>query len=152
MGGLRLRDVTAQDGPAMTALTASLPEWFTPEEVETVREVIGPPGVVAVDGEGRIVGMCPWEARPEEWEICWLAVARERHRQGIGKLMLAWMVERARQAGVKRIRVQTVAHTSDYAPYAPTRAFYEACGFSLESVEPLGWPDGLDKAIYVLAL
>ncbi len=152
MNDVQLRDATPQDAPGMTALIASLSEWFSPDEVGTVREVVGPPGVVATASSGEIVAFLVWEARPDEWEICWIAVARDRHRQGLGKQMLAWMLERARRAGITRIRVQTVAATTDYAPYVPTRAFYEAAGFVLESIEPDGWPDGLDKAVYALAL
>jgi trans-aconitate methyltransferase/GNAT superfamily N-acetyltransferase len=164
MTDAQLRDATPQDAPGMTALIASLTEWFSPDEVETVREVVGPPGVVAASSSGEIVAFLVWEARPDEWEICWIAVARDRHRQGLGRQMLAWMLERARQTGVGRIRVQTIAHTTDYAPYVPSRAFYEASGFVLESIEPKAWPCGdeviypanwpekLDKAVYVLTL
>lgn len=152
MRDISLRDATSQDAPAMTALIASLPEWFTPDEVETVRQVVGPPGVVALNDHGQLVGFVAWEQRQTEWEICWIAVARDLHRAGIGKRMLDWMLERARAAAVPRIRVQTVAHTTDYEPYARTRAFYETCGFELESIDPKGWPDGTDKAIYVLPL
>ena len=151
MNDIQLRDATSQDAPAMTALIASLPEWFTHEEVETVRAVAGPPGVVALDETGRMVGFLVWEQRPDEWEICWTAVARKLHRRGVGKRMLAWMLDRAREAGIKRVRVKTVAHTTDYEPYARTRAFYEARGFRLDNIEPHGWPDGTDKATYVLS-
>jgi ribosomal protein S18 acetylase RimI-like enzyme len=132
----------------MISLVASLPEWFTPDDLETVREVIGPPGVVAVDEAGGIVGLLVWEQRPDEWEICWIAVARRLHRQSLGRRMLARMVERATAAGVERIRVQTVADTTDCEPYVPTRAFYVANEFRLIPVEPDGWPDGMDKAVY----
>jgi GNAT superfamily N-acetyltransferase len=152
MNDIHLRAASPQDAPAMTALIASLTEWFSPAEVETVREVIGPPGVVAVDGAGTIIGFLVWEQRPDEWEICWIAVARDQHRRGLGRRMLRWTVERACREGVSRIRVQTVAATSDYEPYVGTRAFYDACGFELDSIESQGWPDGLDKGIYVLRL
>lgn len=152
MENVLLREATAQDVPDMIALAASLPDWFTADDLETVQEVIGPPAVVAVDSHGRVIGMCPWEERADEWEICWIAVAPELHRRGIGKRMLGWMVERAIAAGVSRIRVQTVAHTSDCAPYVATRAFYEAAGFVLERIEPQGWPDGLDRAVYILTI
>jgi ribosomal protein S18 acetylase RimI-like enzyme len=148
MSGIQLREATRQDREGMIALVASLPEWFTPDELETVREVIGPPGVVAVDEADTIVGLLVWEQRADEWEICWIAVARDRHRQGLGRRMLVWMLERAKGADVEGIRVQTVADTTHYKPYFPTRAFYAASGFKLVSVEPNGWPDGMDKAIY----
>ena len=152
MSGIRLREATRHDKEDMIALIASLPEWFTPDDLATAREVGGPPGVVAVDEAGAIVGLLEWEGRPDEWEICWIAVARERHRQGLGRRMLAWMLERAAAADAQRIRVQTVADTTDYEPYVPTRAFYVANEFRLVSVEPNGWPDGMDKAVYVLRL
>jgi len=153
MNDVQLRDATSQDAPAMTALVASLPEWFTPEAVETVREAVpGMPAVVAANKTGEIVGFLAWEQRPDEWEICWIGVVRELHRQGLGRKMLTRMLGRARAAGISRIRVQTVAPSVDYEPYARTRAFYEACGFRLQSIEPQGWPDGTDKGIYVLSL
>lgn len=149
MSGIRLREATPQDKAGMIALVASLPEWFTPDDLETVREVIGPPGVVAVDKADTIVGLLVWEQRSDEWEICWIAVARRLHRRGLGRRMLARVVERAVAAGVERIRVQTVADTTDCEPYVPTRAFYVDNGFTLVSIEPNGWPDGMDKAVYV---
>ena len=152
MNDIILRDATHQDAPVMTALIASLPEWFTPDEVETVRAAVGPPGVVAVSQSGEIVGFLVWEERPDEWEICWIAVARELHRHGVGRRMLAWMLERTRRARVRRIRVQTVAATTVYEPYERTRAFYESLGFLLDSIQPQGWPDGTDKAVYALLL
>jgi len=152
MSDIRYRDATPLDAPAMTALIASLPEWFTPEEVETVRQVVGPPAVVAIGDTGEIVSFLAWEQRTHEWEICWIAVARELHRRGVGRRMVEMMLERARAAEVAYIRVQTVAPTTEYEPYARTRAFYEALGFRLESVEPKGWPDGTDKGIYYLQL
>lgn len=152
MNDIQYREATPPDAPAMTALVASLPEWFTPEEVETVREVVGPPAVVAIGDAGAVVGFLAWEQRRHEWEICWIAVARELHRRSVGRRMVEMMLARARAAKVARIRVQTVAATTEYEPYARTRAFYEALGFRLESVEPKGWPDGTDKGIYYLRL
>lgn len=152
VSSIRFREAASADAPAMTALIASLPEWFTPDEIETVRQVVGPPGVVAVADDSRVIGMCVWEQRVDEWEICWLAVARNLHRRGVGRRMLAWMLQRARRARIARIRVQTVAATTNCEPYVATRAFYEACGFELDSIEPQAWPDGTDKAVYVLSV
>jgi ribosomal protein S18 acetylase RimI-like enzyme len=152
MNEIHLRPATPEDVPAMAALIASLPEWFTAEEVETVRAVAGgPPGLVAVE-EGRVVGFLSWEQRPGEWEICWIAVTKPRHRQGIGRLLMTQMLALARAAGVRRVRVATVAPTEDYEPYARTRAFYEAFGFVIQEIKPAGWPDGTDRADYALEL
>ena len=29
---------------------------------------------------------------PDEWEICWIAVAKQLHRHGIGKMLFARML------------------------------------------------------------
>ena len=153
MSDIRLRSAAPDDVPALAALMEGLPEWFTAEAVETVRAVAGAlPGIAAVDEAGAVVGFVLWEQRPGEWEICWIAVDKVRHRQGIGRLLMTRMLALAQEAGVGRIRVATVAPTEDYEPYARTRAFYEAFGFAIQEIKPAGWPDGTDRADYVLDL
>lgn len=153
MSETQLRPTTMEDVPAMTAIMEALPEWFTPQAVERVRaEDCRLPGLVAADEDGNIVGFVLWEEKPDEWEIAWVAVAREHHGRGIGRTLLAAMLDRARQAGIACLRVATVAPTVAYEPYARTRAFYERCGFRLESMQKRGWPDGTDRGDYVLQL
>lgn len=153
MKRILLRETTPEDAPALAALLERLPEWFTAEEVETVRAVAADlPGLAAINENDAVIGFLVWEQRLDEWEICWIAVAKELHRRGTGQMLLARMLEQVRESGVKRVRVKTVAPTVEYEPYARTRAFYEACGFRLESIQPHGWPDGTDKAEYVLDL
>jgi ribosomal protein S18 acetylase RimI-like enzyme len=153
MSEITLRAVAAEDVPAMAAVMEGLPEWFTAEAVETVRAVAATlPGIAAVDEAGGVMGFVLWEQRPGECEICWIAVAKERHRQGIGKMLMTQMLALAREGGVERVRVATVAPTEDYEPYARTRAFYEAFGFVIQKMTPAGWPDGTDRADYVLEL
>ena len=153
MQDVSLRTTTAEDVPALTALLERLPEWFTAEAIETVRSAgADPPGLAAVDKDDAIVGFLLWEERPDEWEICWIAVARDLHRRGIGRMLLTHMLARVRKAGAHRVRVKTLAPTVCYVPYDRTRAFYEAVGFALQCIEPHGWPDGSDKAEYVVDL
>lgn len=146
-----VREASSEDLPAMAELMESLPEWFTKDAVEEVRGLCpASPGLVGVDEAGATAGFLLWERRGEECEIKWIAVARERHRQGIGRMLVARLLELMAAIGLHRICAATVAPTVEYDPYARTRAFYEACGFRLETVEAHGWPDGTDKALYVL--
>ena len=139
---VQLRDVRSQDVAAMAALMKTLPEWFTPEAVHDLRQGAAKlPGLVATDSAGEVAGFLLWEPQGSEWQIRWIAVAKGRHRQGIGKLLMTRALELARLGVVRRVRVATVAPTVDYEPYARTRAFYEAFGFSLEArllQQPLG--------------
>ena len=153
MKGVRLRHGTPEDVPAMAALMESLPEWFTAEAVGEVRKAGATmPGLVALDRAGTLIGFLLWQPRQSECEITWIAVRRDRHRQGVGRTLMARMLELVQKAGVKHVRVATVAPTVEYEPYARTRAFYEARGFTLQEIKPGGWPDGTDRADYVLEL
>ena len=150
---MTVRPAASEHAQAMAALADSLKEWFTPDVPAKVRaEAESSPGLVALDDDGALVGFLIWEQKPDEYEIEWIAVARERHRQGIGRLLVSRLVALMRDAGVMRLRVDTVAPNVEYEPYARTRSFYQACCFKLESTEPAGWPDGTDKGTYVMVL
>ena len=149
MNEIHLRPAAPEDVPAMAALIASLPEWFTPQAVAQVRaEAADQRGFVATDNIGAVVGFILWDEEANQIEIKWTAVAPDRHRQGIGTALMARFLERAREAGAHRVRVATLAATVDYEPYARTRAFYETCGFRFESMHPTE----KDRADYVLEL
>ena len=151
MKSMRLREATGEDLTALAAIMRALPEWFTAEAVEEFSATAkGWHGLVAVEDDEVRVGFLLWQRQQEVCEIKWIAVARDRQRRGIGRTLIARLVELAQATGVARLEVATVAATVEYEPYARTRAFYQACGFKLESVEPHGWPDGTDKAVYVL--
>lgn len=153
MADVQLREATQQDVPALVALVADLHEWFhkgVPEEVRL--DCARCPGLVA-ELDGAIVGFVLWLKEAEVYEIKWLAVLRERHPQGIGSLLIDGLIHTAREDGAKRISVDTLAPTYDYEPYARSRAFYEARGFTLETVAAKGFVDeGLDKATYAFEL
>jgi len=153
MNKVALRSMTEDDIPALVSLVADLHEWFNkgvPEEVRA--DCSRYPGLMA-EADATIAGFLLWFLKSDVCDIKWLAVARQRHRQGIGSLLIDRLVHTAREAGAKRISVDTLAPTHDYEPYARSRAFYEARGFKLEAVEAKGFvKEGLDKATYVLRL
>ncbi len=62
-------------------------------------------------------------------EIHVMAVDPARHRQGIGKRLVAWAVDRCLENGVRWLHVKTLGPSMPDAGYAKTRAFYAACGF-----------------------
>jgi ribosomal protein S18 acetylase RimI-like enzyme len=153
MDTVTLREARPEDGPAIAELVTALPQWFTPDVVETApADAARQCAQVAVDAVGAVVGAVVWKLDGGQAEIEWLMVAPGLHRHGLGRRMVTDLAARLRVTGVARLTVATLAATTDYEPYARTRAFYEALGFVLARVEPAGWPDGTDKATYVLAL
>jgi ribosomal protein S18 acetylase RimI-like enzyme len=77
---------------------------------------------------GEWVGAATVRWQSEPCEILELAIARERQGQGLGKQLLAWLVEEARQQGKKSL----VVGTSNAS--LGNIAFYQRCGFRMDHV------------------
>ncbi|WP_322964332.1 GNAT family N-acetyltransferase [Sphingomonas fuzhouensis] len=75
--------------------------------------------------------------------FCWGMVDRTLHRQGIGTALVRARLDRAAQAGVREVRLDTSQHS---------RAFYERLGFRIEIVTADGYGPGLDRCDMALTL
>lgn len=60
------------------------------------------------------------------FDLYWIVVAPSAQGRGLGRALVHAVEERVRSAGGKRL----YADTSSRPQYAPTRAFYERCGFA----------------------
>lgn len=172
--GLGFRhEPVAEDGPRVRRLTAAT-GFFRPEEVAIAVELVeerlakgaasGYEFVFADDREG--AGDGGPAGRPEERELAgyacfgpipltessydlyWIAVAPQRQGEGLGRRLLAAAEERVRAAGGRRIYLDT----STRPQYAPTRAFYLACGYRLAAELADFYAPGDGKAIFVKVL
>ena len=116
---------------AVADLLGDLPEWFGIEEsvagyVEAARTLPSVAGVV----DDEIVGICLIRHHtPVAAEIELLAVRRDLHRGGIGRLLVERVERDLRAAGVRLLEVKTFGPSGESAEYARTRAFYAALGF-----------------------
>lgn len=130
---MKLEIVTGGPSPAVVkSLLTGLPEWFgIPEAVDQyVADSATLPTVLATDDANEPVGVLVHRRHfPESVEIHVMAVARGRHRQGIGRALIDGLVTHARAEGARLISVKTLGPTNPDAGYAKTRAFYRACGF-----------------------
>ena len=94
----------------------------------------------------RVIGFITWRPIDRSTaDLSWFGVAREYHRMGLGRALLRMLVNRLRTEGVRRVEVSTVADSTDYEPYARTRAFYRANGFTDFRVDPGFYSDGTDR-------
>ena len=94
----------------VAGLLASVPEWFgIPEaNAQYVADAGRLPSYLAVDGD-EVVGVAlVAEHFPGSRELHLLAVRRDRHRQGIGRLLVEAVVADLRRAGVRLLEVHTV--------------------------------------------
>jgi GNAT superfamily N-acetyltransferase len=79
------------------------------------------------------------------YDLYWIAVAKSAQGSGLGRTLLERSEQLIGESGGRRIYIET----STRPPYAPTRAFYERCGYRLEVVLADFYAVGDGKAIYV---
>jgi GNAT superfamily N-acetyltransferase len=84
--------------------------------------------VYRADADGALVGAATMQWRGDPCEIMELAVAPERQRQGLGRQIVAWLVELARRRGKSAVLVGT-ANSS-----IGNIAFYQKVGFRMDQV------------------
>ena len=82
------------------------------------------------DVDGALVGAATMRWRDEPSELVELAVAADRHGQGIGRRIVAWLVDEARRRGRRAIEVGTSSTSLGNI------AFYQKCGFRPTAIRP----------------
>jgi ribosomal protein S18 acetylase RimI-like enzyme len=151
-----------QIGPAMPEdlegcvdVLAELPEFFTPDTHQEVRERWATARSWTACRGREVVGFVLLEQRyPSGAEILYAAVRPAAQRRGIGAALVGAALAAAGEAGVLLVEVKTLDASSGYEPYRATRAFWEGQGFvQVDCIDPLpGWDPGNPSAIYVAAL
>jgi GNAT superfamily N-acetyltransferase len=162
--GWVIRHASAADAPAVLQVFDEVIAWFVgmgnnaqwgttpwsalPRRVAQVTDACAMPGAWVVETpEGRLLAALvlgepmpyvPPASEPEVY-VRLLIAARDARARGLGRQLLAFADERARAAGVKRLRVDCYAGgTGDLV------RFYEACGYQRISTFDLGgWPGQL---------
>ncbi len=106
---------------------------------------------LVADVASSVAGYACWGPIPgtqESADLYWIAVHPNHQGQGVGRALLAaaetWML----QEGRRRCWIETATR----AQYAPTRAFYQACGYTLAAELPDYYAPGDGKAIFVKVL
>jgi ribosomal protein S18 acetylase RimI-like enzyme len=131
--------------------------FFREDEVEIAAQLVaerlekGPASgyyfVMAVRNGGRLAGYGCYGPIPctlAGYDIYWIAVAPEFQEKGLGQAILAKMEQLITEAKGHTIYVETASQQK----YAPTRAFYERCGYTATATLPDFYSPGDDKIIY----
>jgi ribosomal protein S18 acetylase RimI-like enzyme len=124
--------------------------------VELVDERLAKGGVsgyefVLAEAGARLIGYAcygPIPATEGSYDLYWIVVDKRCQQQGYGRLLLETCEQQIRAAGGQRIFVDT----SNRSQYAPTRAFYERCGYRREALLRDFYAFGDDKVIYGKAI
>jgi ribosomal protein S18 acetylase RimI-like enzyme len=123
----------------IAAIIARLDQWFEIEVSHTIGQQLGgDTTLLAVDeATGRAIGFVVVKRIDEQsGRITWAGVDPDHQRRGVGRAMIAHIIEQAADAGLERLRVETMSDSVDYPPFEATRRFYAGLGF--EPVRELG--------------
>lgn len=153
------RELHRQDrGPLAEALRAT--GFFNQEELAVALELVDDRlaqgeashyRFLVAEVAGAVAGYACWGPIPgtqESADLYWIAVHPNHQGQGVGRALLAaaetWMLQEDR----RRCWIETATR----AQYAPTRAFYQACGYVLAAELPDYYAPGDGKAIFIKVL
>lgn len=133
---------------------------FKPSEVVVAEELIdacledpvaSEYSILVAEVEGQVAGYVCYGPTPlteGTWDIYWIATARERRRQGIGRALMDAAEEEIRKTGGRL----SVVETSSQESYETTRRFYASIGYPTISVIPDFYTPGDDKLTLVKRL
>ena len=134
--------VRRQDPDAVREILATIPEWFGIPEANAsyVEDAARLPSFLAVEGSEVLGVALLTEHFPASRELHLIAVRRDRHREGIGRMLLTAIEAELRSRGVRILEVHTVGPSSESPEYARTREFYLASGFvALNELQRIDW-------------
>ena len=143
MSAHQVRAFAEGDTDACVALMReNTPEFFTSSELAAFEDWLGSntsPYLVIEDADGRLLACGGYSVNVAERlaGLTWGMVARARHRQGIGSLLLRERLQRI--AGDGRA-LEVVLDTSQHS-----RGFFERHGFRVVCIQTDGYGPGLDR-------
>lgn len=160
MTGGGFRRVVAPTDPDRIRALVDATGFFSAEEVAIAGELAAETlarGAAAgyafrfADGAGGLDGFTCFGRIPgSDWsfDLYWIVVSPARQGSGLGRRLLAATEADVSAAGGGRL----YADTSSRAQYAPTRAFYLACGYAVAAELPDFYRRGDGKVVFVKAL
>jgi ribosomal protein S18 acetylase RimI-like enzyme len=146
---LHIRRIIQEDHTAIVETAKALHQWFTELGVQQIaKDLQTQKGLVALEDEST-AGFVTYVITVDEKvaELTWIAVHPEFHRKGIGRCLVKALEKVLVKLGVSALEVSTVADSVEYEPYARTRSFYHALGFSDVRVDRKWYPSGDDRLL-----
>jgi len=127
-----VRPLRPDDAPACDAIIASLPDWFGDDNGirHCAAAVRAEPGFVATVDDVVVGFLTVTRPRAHVAEISWMAVHPGHRTAGHGRALVDALVQTLHDDGTRFLAVKTLSDRDPYPPYAETRAFYEAMGFT----------------------
>jgi GNAT superfamily N-acetyltransferase len=149
-----LRKYAKADAAACRSVLAGLGDWFgVPTTVEAYLADLErlPTWVAVLDGS--VVGFVSvTRSAPRTFEVHVLAVAAERHGQGVGHALMRQAERWAATLGARFMQVKTLGPSHADPHYAKTRAFYLRLGYEPLLETDRFWGEGNPTLLLVKAI
>ncbi len=144
---MKIRKSTVNDFDGMMNVAKSLhPEWFDRIAInESMPVGLKIQRGYVAENKNKVIEFVTYTSDNGNVKISWLGVLPEYQRRGVGSELLRVVEKELIKAGVKKLRVETVAESVKYKPYERTRAFYLKMGFRIEKVEKVTSKDTGEK-------
>jgi ribosomal protein S18 acetylase RimI-like enzyme len=118
--------------------------WFTKEALENMKKDFNSDNLIVCKNENEVIGFLCYSKLDKNMKILWMAVRKDFQRKGIGRKLLNFLFNEAKNLGISCILVETLTDKDDYEPYIATRDFYYKNGFKKIGYKPAekeGWDD-----------
>lgn len=154
-----LRPTTPADAAALLEMARETAVFY-PHEIDTLAEVLDDYFACGEESgqimrtweEGGVpvgfVHFCPAPMTLGTWELWWVVVAKSRQGSGLGRRLVEFAEQEARQLGGRVLFIET----GGTPVYEPTRRFYLKCGYSEVARLPEYYREGDDKVIFAKSL
>lgn len=140
-----LRRATLNDAKEIARLEREIFEsGWTLENVEDMLK--GDSYAVVEDLNGEIIGYASYYIHIDEGDINNIAVAENYRKQGVGKALVASLLQDAKARGINKLFLEVRANN------LPAIRLYESFNFKQISVRKKYYSDGQDALIYQLTI
>ena len=142
--GVRIRTATAADLDAVMALEQAAFPASAWERATMAAEIASEWGryLIAVDGDGRALGYAGLRAVGVEGDVQTIAVAEDARGRGIGRALLAELLDEAGRRGVRELFLEVRADNQ------VARGLYASVGFEEIGVRPRYYqPEDVDAIV-----
>jgi len=151
-----LRESVSRDDCAQVRRIVEATRFFRDDEIEVAVELVEERLAKGVDSGyeflfaeqgGSVVGYACYgqiACTLGSFDLYWIAVDPARQGSGFGRWLLGEAEHRIRNGGGRHIYIET----SGRPQYAPTRAFYAACGYEIAATLADFYEDNDDKVIW----
>jgi N-acetylglutamate synthase-like GNAT family acetyltransferase len=141
---MQVVELTHDKGSVCREILASLPGWFgIPESNAAYARDVETLPMFGVIENGSVAGfLALTQQSPQAWEIHVMGVRPQRHRSGVGRVLVGRAKRHSLEKGARFLTVKTLSSNDPDPGYAKTRAFYGAMGFvAIAELPELGGPE-----------